>query len=205
MAPLLSSFFSKSILHESRNTVLRQLVTRLLTRIKNVTAKEPKLRPLVLDLHRWSQTWIEGVTAASPTFRDVLTQQPPHMRIHLTDHIAGRISQLVSIVDRENDKRERGKRSSIAAKTRFATDAGILAALHNTYEGPGNTRADGPRHDNDFVDIEDIRIAPTHEELVCGIPPFLPANRYGAPHPHEQGSVQLLQDVQFRLLREELT
>lgn len=177
---------------------------RILTRIKNATAKLPKLRPLVLDLHKWMQTWIEGINSGPPTFKDVITKQAPQARLQLTDHITSKIDQLVSIVDREHFKIDRSQRPARIPKPRLNVD-GILAALHTTYEGPGYLRDEGPRHDNDFVDINDIRIAPTHEELVCKTPPFLPANRYGAPHPHEQGSVELLEDVQFRLLREELT
>lgn len=86
-----------------------------------------------------------------------------------------------------------------------STDEGTLAALHTTYVAPGELREEGPRHDNDYVDIEGIRIAPTHEELVCRLPPFLPANIYGAPHPLPSESPERLLDTQFRLLREELT
>jgi hypothetical protein len=73
------------------------------------------------------------------------------------------------------------------------------------YEGPGEIRSKGPRHDNDFADISEIRVAPTHEELVCRTPPFLPGNFYEAPHHLETGSMARLLDIQFRLLREDLT
>ncbi|KAH8107252.1 P-loop containing nucleoside triphosphate hydrolase protein [Cristinia sonorae] len=184
---------------------LAMVLLQVLTRIKNITAKEPKLQPFIHSINDWCLTWIEGVTTTPTTFADTISRESQEKRLQLTDHIARRVSQVVSIVDREANKLERAKRPPAPAKTRFASEAGVLAALHNIYEGPGETRVDGPRHDNDFIDISDIRIAPTHEELVCKIPPFLPANLYGAPHPHEPGSVQLLQDIQFRLLREELT
>ncbi|KAI6021428.1 hypothetical protein BKA83DRAFT_166314 [Pisolithus microcarpus] len=47
--------------------------------------------------------------------------------------------------------------------------------------------------------------APTHEELMCPIEPFLPATLYDAPHPASAESMERLLDIQFRLLREELT
>ncbi|TCD60036.1 hypothetical protein EIP91_010850, partial [Steccherinum ochraceum] len=183
---------------------LAAILHQLLTRIKNVVATEPVIGPLVMDLQRWAETWSEDISKATPTFQDPLCSQPTQTRLHLVGHIEAKIQQLVSIVTREQNKHDRARRSDQQAKIKNSPD-GILAILHTTYDGPGEARKDGPRHDNDFIDITDIRIAPTHEELTCRIPPFLPANRYGAPHPHEQGSVQLLQDVQFRLLREELT
>ena len=177
----------------------------MLTRIKNATAKIPKLRPLTLDIERWSAAWIEGITVVPPTFTDMINEQSPQKRDQLTDLIVSKIKQVVTIVNRDHAKFDHSGQSTRTKKGRHATIDGLVASLHTVYEGPGEFRTDGPRHDNDHADINDIRIAPTHEELVCHIPPFLPANRYGAPHPHEQGSVQLLQDVQFRLLREELT
>ena len=72
-------------------------------------------------------------------------------------------------------------------------------------EGPGDERREGPRHDNDFVEIAQIQIAPTNGELVCRIPPYLPYNVPNAPHTYAADSIQRLLDIQFRLLREELT
>jgi hypothetical protein len=57
----------------------------------------------------------------------------------------------------------------------------------------------------DFVDIASIRVAPTSQELSCRLEGFLPANLYDAPHPLPAGSMERLLDIQFRLLREELT
>lgn len=84
-------------------------------------------------------------------------------------------------------------------------DDGIISALRITYDGPGELSREGKRHDNDFIDIQDIRIAPTREELLSRAIPFLPANIYDAPHPLPQDSMERILDIQFRLLREELT
>ncbi|THH30127.1 hypothetical protein EUX98_g4067 [Antrodiella citrinella] len=215
---LASDFVTKSVLsHLSKDLngprailggvqvfgALAGVLLQVVTRIKNVTVTQALLRPLVLDVERWVHAWIKGLNTVPPSFDDPLSAQAPDKRIHLTDHIQTKIDQLVSIVNREHSKLERMSGPSRTPKAKSID--GILAALHTTYVGPGNTRTEGPRHDNDHVDINDIRIAPTHEELTCRTPPFLPANRHGAPHPQEQGSVELLQDVQFRLLREELT
>jgi len=81
----------------------------------------------------------------------------------------------------------------------------FTSRLTNTYEPPGTLRDGGtPRHDNDFTDIPDIRIAPTHEELLCPLPPYLPVFLPMAPHHLPVNSMQRHLDIQFRLLREEM-
>ncbi|KIK63308.1 hypothetical protein GYMLUDRAFT_464195 [Collybiopsis luxurians FD-317 M1] len=76
--------------------------------------------------------------------------------------------------------------------------------LRQRYDPPGYLRTGGPRHDNDSVEISSIRIVPTHEEMLCPVPPYLPVNLPEAPHHCRPGSMERLLDVQFRLLREEL-
>lgn len=83
-------------------------------------------------------------------------------------------------------------------------DKALLDALEMTFEGPGQLRRDGPRHDNDFKDITDISIVPTHSEICSSIDPFLPANIPGAAHHLPVDSMSRLVDIQFRLLREEM-
>jgi len=81
----------------------------------------------------------------------------------------------------------------------------FTSRLTNTYEPPGTLRDGGtPRHDNDFTDIRDIRIAPTHEELSCPLQPYLPVFLPMAPHHLPVNSMQRHLDIQFRLLREEM-
>jgi hypothetical protein len=77
--------------------------------------------------------------------------------------------------------------------------------LIHTYEPPGTLRDGGARHNNDFTDIRDIRISPTHEELLCPLLPYLPVFLPTAPHHLPEGSMERHLDILFRLLREELT
>ena len=77
--------------------------------------------------------------------------------------------------------------------------------LEQTYDPPGHLRPEGPRHDNDFMNIAEIRICPTSEELTCQLPPYLPVTVPGAPHHLPAGSMERHLDTQFRLLREDLT
>jgi hypothetical protein len=80
----------------------------------------------------------------------------------------------------------------------------FISRLAHTYDPPGTLRDGGSRHDNDSTDIQDIRIAPTHEELLCPVAPYLPAFLPMAPHHLPENSMQRHLDIQFRLLREEM-
>jgi hypothetical protein len=180
--------------------------TRFLVRFKNAVATYPRLAPLVMKLSQWFDAWHTAATATPPSFDDPLRNFSPAVRDLVVGTIKQTITRLVSIVEREQgklinpDQRERKSSSH-----KGALQEGLIAALHTTYEGPGNRRPEGPRHDNDFEDISEIRTAPTHEELMSRLPPYLPANLYYAPHPAPPESMQRLLDIQFRLLREELT
>jgi hypothetical protein len=156
---------------------------------------------LVKNLQKWFADWKTGVQADPPSFDNFLGGLQPTVRDLLIQTLNDKIHKLVSIIEREQGKEKRPDRQKQSA----SSNEGILAALHSVYQGPGAVREGGPRHDNDFEDINEIRIPPTHEELMCRISPFLPVNLYGAPHPAPMESMQRLLDIQFRLLREELT
>lgn len=79
-----------------------------------------------------------------------------------------------------------------------------IAQLAQTYDPPGALHNNGPRHDNDFEDISEIRIAPTNDELFCPVAPYMPVFSPHAPHHLPAGSMERHLDIQFRLLREEL-
>lgn len=134
-------------------------------------------------------------------FNNFLGSLQPTVRDLIVQTLNEKIHKLVSIVEREQGKEIRPESQQKSAPS----NEGILAALHSTYQGPGALREGGPRHDNDFKNISDIRVAPTHDKLMCRIPPFLPVNFFGAPHPAPMESIERLLDIQFRLLREELT
>lgn len=170
-------------------------------------ATHPSLRPLVLKTQEWANAWLDGISSDPPTFDDPFKAAPSNAREHIARHMRGKIDRLVAIVDREHSKLERSLHpgASDTVRKHDRSREGLVAALLNSYEGPGDERAEGPRHDNDFVDIEKIRIAPTHEELICPVEPFLPGNFHEAPHPLPAESMERLLDIQFRLLREELT
>ncbi|KAG1904255.1 uncharacterized protein F5891DRAFT_1206968, partial [Suillus fuscotomentosus] len=172
-----------------------------LIRFKNAVATYPRLAPLVMNLQKWFVEWKTGVHANPPLFNNFLGGLQPTVRDLIVQNLNEKIHKLVSIVEREQGKEIRPDRQTKSAPS----NEGILAALHSTYQGPGALREGGARHDNDLKNISDIRVAPTHDELMCRIPPFLPVNFFGAPHPAPMESIERLLDIQFRLLREELT
>ncbi|KAI0769450.1 P-loop containing nucleoside triphosphate hydrolase protein [Trametes elegans] len=187
---------------------IAQVLFEYMTRFKNAMATHLSLRPLVQSLREWTDSWIAAITATPPTFDDPLVNAPDQARTLVIERLRGLIERLVSIVDRKHRDMERARRPTINALDALSTgreSEGIVAALHNAYEGPGTERTEGPRHDNDFLYIADIQIAPTHGELTSSLQPFLPANLFGAPHPLPAESMEQLLDIQFRLLREELT
>lgn len=178
---------------------------RYITRFKNAVASHPSLRDLVTSLHDWLEAWITATSSNPPSFDDSIVNAPTQGRHFVIERLRALVDRLVAIVDRKHRDNERAKKPSSIVAQISASNDGVLAALHNAYEGPGELRPGGPRHDNDYVNIEDIQIAPTHEELTSPHQPFLPANMYGAPHPLPNESMEQLLDIQFRLLREELT
>ena len=90
------------------------------------------------------------------------------------------------------------------AVTTIEMQRAFISRLAHTYEPPGALRDGGSRHNNDSTDIQKIRIAPTHEELLSPIAPYLPAFLPMAPHHLPENSMQRHLDIQFRLLREEM-
>ncbi|KAI6157793.1 hypothetical protein BKA82DRAFT_4061548 [Pisolithus tinctorius] len=176
-----------------------------LVRFKNAVLTYPRLAPLVTNLHTWFGQWSEGVRASPPAFDDPFQGMEPRVIDLLINLLRERVDSLKAIVDRELDKQTNSYKVKPTVRPTVHANEGLVAALRGSYDPPGELRQEGPRHDNDHTDIYDIRIAPTHEELMCPIEPFLPATLYDAPHPASADSMERLLDVQFRLLREELT
>lgn len=166
----------------------------------------PRLVSLVANLRLWFDQWTAGISSSPPTFDNPFQGIEGPVSELLVNTLREKVKRLESIVNRELGKETRSssRRNGLDAPN-APSNEGLVAALHGTYDPPGDLRSDGPRHDNDFVDVDNIRIAPTHEELMCRVKPFLPASLFPAPHPAPADSMQRLLDIQFRLLREELT
>jgi hypothetical protein len=145
------------------------------------------------------------LSAMPPTFDDPVLEKS-QARDFVISYVRDKVNKLVTIIEREEKKKAKERQKMDDPLIR-AVNEGVVSALKILYEeqGPGSLRPDGPRHDNDFNDIQDIRIAPTQEELITQIKPYLPANFFEAPHHLPADSMERLLDIQFRLLREELT
>ncbi|KAI6041108.1 hypothetical protein EDC04DRAFT_2566184 [Pisolithus marmoratus] len=174
-------------------------------RFKNAVLTYPRLATLVANLHAWFEQWNEGVRASPPAFDDPFHNMASDIMDLLINLLRERVVTLKAIVDRELDKQTNSWKIKPTVRPAVHANEGLVAALRSSYDPPGEMRQEGPRHDNDHVDISNIRIAPTHEELMCPTEPFLPATLYEAPHPASAESMERLLDIQFRLLREELS
>jgi len=115
------------------------------------------------------------------------------------------IYKLRSIVRRESGIADEQRKPAQSTRLSEAhRHESLVSQLGQAYDPPGELREEGPRHDNDFLSISDIRIAPTHEELTSDIYAYLPTAVLGAPHHLPENSMEKHLDRQYRLLREEL-
>ncbi|KAG9089663.1 hypothetical protein FRC06_001443 [Ceratobasidium sp. 370] len=163
------------------------------------------MRALIKQLAEWFYEWEASFESATP-FDDPDREMEPSVRRFTHSELRKKVESLLNVVDRArtvvvHQSNMQAKRVQDIANYRHEA---TLARLQREYQGPGEQRRAGPRHDNDKVNIQEIRISPTQDELLCTIPPYLPANIPNAPHQHPADGVQRLLDVQFRLLREEL-
>lgn len=159
----------------------------------------------IQDFADWFDIWAEEVSAPEPRFTDSIAHAIPKNRELSISHVREDIQRLQEIVQRESGIVQRlllgPPKSSLTQQQRSQALAGQLA---QTYDPPGNLRLDGGRHDNDFTNIGDIRVAPTHEELFSPVQTYLPVFRHDAPHHLPMNSMERHLDIQFRLLREDL-
>ncbi|KAH8998206.1 hypothetical protein EDB86DRAFT_3148849 [Lactarius hatsudake] len=182
------------------------VLSQYLARVKSAIKNHPELRDLVEDIFSWFNIWTAAVRASPPMFRDPITSSSPQIRNLTLGELEKDISRLSQIVGREYGDTEKLRRR--VPNGRFTAGQrleALTSRLEQAYDPPGTLRDGGePRHDNDFTDIRDIRIAPTNEELLCSFPPYLPVFLPSAPHHLPKNSMERHLDIQFRLLREEL-
>ncbi|KAH9987464.1 AAA domain-containing protein [Russula compacta] len=190
------------IVFKTLSTVLSQYLARFKHAIRN----RPELRDFVEDLFSWFSRWATAVKKVPPAFRDPIVSSNPQIRNLTLAELEKDVSRLRLITDREHGHTEKlRRRVAHATITAGQMQQALISHLSHTYDPPGTLRDGGePRHDNDFADIGDIRIAPTHEELLCSLPPYLPVFLPVAPHHLPENSMQRHLDIQFRLLREEM-
>lgn len=178
---------------------------RVFNRFKTALETHPRLNGLVENLTGWFDVWAAGVSANPPTFQDPVTSDRETCRFTVRT-LGETIERLRTIIGREHhateSKRVVTKRVALSEAEKVQA---LLTRLEQTYDPPGQLRPEGPRHDNDFANIVQVRICPTSDELMCPVPPYLPVTVPGAPHHLPAGSMERHLDAQFRLLREDLT
>ncbi|KAF8656758.1 hypothetical protein AX16_002437 [Volvariella volvacea WC 439] len=176
-----------------------------LSRFKNLSVEKPIVTTTVQALRGWIETFVSQVKASSTAFDGAFKGMKPNQRDHFLEHLQGKLERLIRVAERESKKAFNVKERPNMRVVKGSSDEGLIAHLNLVFEGPGSLRPSGPMHNNDNEDIHNISIAPTCEELLCDIAPYLPANFDGAPHHLPQRTMERHLDIQFRLLREELT
>ncbi|KAF8656756.1 hypothetical protein AX16_002435 [Volvariella volvacea WC 439] len=183
---------------------LTVILHECLSRFKNISVEKPLVTTVVEALQDWVTTFIAQVKASPIAFDGAFNGIEPSQRDYILEHLQIKLGHLVRIAERESKRALSVKEKPDTRATKGSPNEGLIAHLGVAFEGPGQHCSSGRRHDNDHEDIHDISIAPTHEELLCSLPAYLPANFDGAPHHLPQRTMERHLDVQFRLLREEL-
>lgn len=176
--------------------------SRYLTRFKKATSTNPEIRALVERLARWFDDWTTALQS-SPLFDDECAGYEEAQKALVIDNLRRDKERILHLVRREQTRVVLHGEHQV----RPGDLDGLIASLQRNcdHDGPGERRRLGPRHDNDYEELRSIRVAPTHSELLCGDDPYLPGNFFEAPHFHDLRSIERLLDIQFRLLREDLT
>jgi hypothetical protein len=176
---------------------------RYLSRYKTALREHASLSSLIENLVQWFTAWRTG------DFEDGWVYGTEHSKQVEIDGLERLLQRLSTIVQREaaSISRKTGTKESLSMSPEaiHRREAALLGPLAIRYDPAGHLREEGPRHDNDFEDIQSISIPPTQGEMLCSVIPFLPINIPEAPHHLDVDSMERLLDIQFRLLREELT
>ncbi|KAI5895259.1 uncharacterized protein SCHCODRAFT_01088480 [Schizophyllum commune H4-8] len=183
--------------------VLTTFYTEFFARFKSAVRDYPQILTFVENLASWFIVWRDGVNTR--TFADPIASSPQDIRGPTLAHIGKDVERLLSVVQREFGVAEKQRRSGrTGGISHVQRQDALVAQLTQSYDAPGALREEGIRHDNDSAVIQEIRIAPTHQELMCPVDPYLPYFVANAPHHLPANSMQKHLDIQFRLLREEM-
>ncbi|CAE6488328.1 unnamed protein product [Rhizoctonia solani] len=176
-----------------------------LTRFKEAPVTNPSVRDFTEQIVEWFDQWIVALDS-TPPFEDKCTACDEAEREFIIENLRHDKERVLRII-RRGQTVVLNSHAQTSYRLLNNVDPGLVAILERNFDfdGPGEFCETGPRHDNDPADIEMIRVAPTRDELLCEDEPYLPANFFEAPHFHDPRSAERLLDIQFRLLREELT
>lgn len=181
----------------------RLIPSRYLSKFSEALVKHPVLATLVTSLEEQFATYAADLRSLTPTFTESLTRDSLQNRTFIIDNVGKFLANLRKMITRVQAIAFKSLSStSLGLRTNLPSPA-VMEVLRRFFEPPGEIREGGPRHDNDHAHIQDIRILPTHEELLSPLPPFIPANLAAAPHHLPSGTMNRQLDTVFRLLRED--
>ncbi|KEP48218.1 NFX1-type zinc finger protein [Rhizoctonia solani 123E] len=175
-----------------------------LTRFKEAPATNPGVRDFTEQIVTWFDEWLVGLSSNRP-FQDECTTYEADKREFIIENLQRDKERILCIIQHGKPV-IKDDEMSMPYELPNGADFEPVAILEQNvdHDGSGDFFATAPRHDNDFPEIEKIRVAPTRNELLCENSPYLPPNFFEAPHFHDPKSIDRLLDIQFRLLREEL-
>ncbi|KAF9106327.1 hypothetical protein BGX27_009208 [Mortierella sp. AM989] len=168
-------------------------ITRLVYQlIKRTQDARIEMAEVVQTLHEQQQqcSQVSGDSAENRFVNEILEREVTRLR-HIVSDAQGTI---IDHIDPSTDSSDHRPSRRGVNKVHIAL----------AYDPPGNLSKDGPRHDNDELDISNIKLLPTQSEIVCSRLPFLPTNGvHDAPHFLPHGWRRQL-DTHFRLYREDM-
>ncbi|KAF9322711.1 hypothetical protein BG006_002122, partial [Podila minutissima] len=123
---------------------------------------------------------------------------------HIYEIMVKELDRLQRIVSDAED-------AAISLLDVIAADPGAVSHIVPTktqmrlaFDPPRKRSANGPSHDNDHVEITNISILPTEQEITCSRAPFLPSNGVPDAHHFLAHGWKRQVDTHFRLYREDM-
>ncbi|GAA5934053.1 uncharacterized protein JCM15063_000542 [Sporobolomyces koalae] len=179
---------------------LAQVLHEYLSRFRDAVVKNPSVQSLVTTLSTNFRIYAEAISNGSTEY-DSSSFADARQHRFLIAGVRQSINTLLEIIDRIQVVPFVA--SVPTSITTSIPSLAALAALKRLFEPPGELRVGGPRHDNDKANIREIQILPTHAELLCPLPAFVPSNLPDGPSHLPVGSIDRQLDIVFRLLRED--
>jgi hypothetical protein len=185
--------------------IIVRLLTELLRRVKEASVNET-MHKIANDLERLKNTYKQSLEWQQFSSTDPLTNNLETRKYFFTI-LDREMNTMNKMLDNGRkgllfEKNLENKKLNSKSNKSYYRELARRVDAERTYDPPGELSNYGKRHDNDFVEISEISIIPTNEEILCERPPFLPSYRY-SKHFLPDGAARLL-DSQFRLLREDL-
>ncbi|RUS19771.1 hypothetical protein BC937DRAFT_86940 [Endogone sp. FLAS-F59071] len=170
---------------------ITRLVFQLLIRIRDAQF-EDKFQEMVERLHSQALQCesLPSDVAGQKFEREILFSEIKRLSVILTQAKGLTVESI--------------NRARAVKQSKRGDGAANVSLLERSFDPPGDLSEEGPRHDNDKLEISEISVIPTQAEVLCQRLPFLPANDVsGAPHFLELGWKRQL-DIHFRLFREDM-